>query len=49
MPTMTKVLISLPMETKAKLDALRSQGFTISGYVRHLLEKELNAPKKKGV
>jgi len=49
MPTMTKVLISLPMETKLKLDALKAQGFTISGYVRALLERELNGPKKKGV
>lgn len=48
MPTMTKVLIHLSVETKRKLDALRSQGFTISGYIRHLLEKELNSPKKKG-
>jgi len=49
MPTMTKVLIHLPVTLKAKLDALRSQGFTISGFIRALLERELNAPKKKGV
>jgi len=48
MPTMTKVLIHLPVTLKAKLDALRRQGFTISGFIRALLERELNAPKKKG-
>ena len=49
MPTMTTVLIHLPVEMKRQLDALRSKGFTISGYIRHLLEKELNSPNKKGV
>ena len=48
MPTMTKVLIHLPMETKRQLDALRSKGFTISGYIRHLLARELY-PQKKGM
>ena len=45
---MERVLIQLPEPLKAKLDALRSQGFTISGFIRAVLEKELNAPKKKG-
>ncbi len=48
MPTMTKVLIHLPMTMKRQLDALRSQGFTISGYIRALLERELNQTKKGG-
>ena len=48
MPTMTTLLIHLPVTMKHQLDALRSKGFTISGYVRHLLERELNPPKKKG-
>ena len=46
---MERVLIQLPTELKAKLDALRSQGYTASGYIRALLERELNQPKKKGV
>ena len=49
MPTMTKVLIHLPMTMKRQLDALRSQGFTISGYIRALLERELKTMSKKGV
>ena len=45
----TKLLIHLPVSLKKKLDALRSQGYTASGYIRALLERELNQPKKKGV
>ncbi len=39
-----KVLIQLPMSLKAQLDALRTQGYTVSGYIRSVLEREL----KKG-
>ena len=39
---MTKLLIHLPVPLKAKLDALKSQGYTASGYIRALLERELN-------
>ncbi len=39
-----KVLIQLPVTLKAQLDALRTQGYTINGYIRSLLEREL----KKG-
>ena len=39
-----KVLIQLPATIKAQLDALRSQGYTINGYIRSLVEREL----KKG-
>jgi metal-responsive CopG/Arc/MetJ family transcriptional regulator len=39
---MERVLIQLPTNLKAKLDALRDQGYTASGYIRALLERELN-------
>ena len=39
-----KVLIQLPVSLKAQLDALRSQGYTINGYIRSLIERDL----KKG-
>ena len=39
---MAKLLIQLPAPLKAKLDALRTQGYTSSGYIRALLERELN-------
>jgi len=46
---MERVLIQLPTNLKAKLDGLRRQGYTASGFIRALLERELNQPKKKGV
>ena len=46
MATMTKMLIHVPAPLKAKLDALRDQGYTASGFIRALLERELN--KKEG-
>jgi len=39
---MERVLIQLPETLKAKLDALKTQGYTASGYIRALLERELN-------
>jgi len=39
---MTRLLIQIPEALKIKLDALRSQGYTASGYIRSLLERELN-------
>ena len=46
---MTKLLIHLPVSLKRKLDALKAEGYTASGYIRALLERELSQPKKKGV
>ncbi len=45
---MERLLIQLPKELKAKLDALRSQGYSASGFIRAVLERELNHPTKKG-
>ncbi len=44
---MERLMIQLPTPLKAKLDALRSQGYTASGYIRALLERELNSPTTK--
>jgi len=44
---MQRVLIQLPTEMKAQLDALKAQGFTISGFIRALVEKELSHPHMK--
>ncbi len=38
---MVKLLIQVPEPVKAKLDAMRSQGYTASGFIRALLEREL--------
>jgi hypothetical protein len=45
---MTRMLIQIPIPLKAKLDALRTRGYTASGYIRSLLERELNQPSRKG-
>ena len=37
----SKLLISLPESMKQQLDALRAEGYTVSGYVRAVLEREL--------
>ncbi len=42
MPVMERVMIQLPKPLKAKLDDLRKQGYTASGYIRALLERELS-------
>ena len=45
---MVRVMIQLPQPLKAKLDALRSQGYTAAGFIRHVLERELTHPTVKG-
>ena len=46
---MTKLLIHIPESLKKKLDALKTQGYTASGYIRALLERELGqSTEKKG-
>ena len=42
----TRMMIQLPASLKAKLDALRKQGTTSSGYIRALLEPELTPVRK---
>ncbi len=39
---MERVIIQLPPALKRKLDALRTQGYAAAGYIRSLLERELN-------
>ena len=46
--SMERLVIQIPEPLKRKLDALRSKGYTASGFIRAMLEKELNSPKKKG-
>ena len=41
MMKMTKVLISVPVPLKRKLDALRGQGYSVAGYIRAVLVREL--------
>ena len=39
---MVRVLIQLPQSLKTKLDGLRQQGTSISGFIRSVVERELN-------
>jgi metal-responsive CopG/Arc/MetJ family transcriptional regulator len=47
---MQRLNIQLPRPLKAKLDALRQQGTTASGFIRNLVEREFQqrATAKKG-
>ena len=45
---MTRLNIQLPIALKAKLDALKSQGISAAGFIRHLLIQHFNQPGKKG-
>ena len=45
---MERVIIQLPSTLKKKLDRLRTQGYTSAGYIRSLLERELNKAPAKG-
>jgi len=42
-----KLLLNLPEDLKAKLDAKKAEGYTASGLIRSLLERELNQPAAK--
>ena len=39
---MEPVMVQLPKETKAKLDGLRQQGTSISGFISSIVEGEHN-------
>ncbi len=44
---MERLMIQIPKPLKAKLDALRAQGYTAAGYIRAVLERELNQVQVK--
>ena len=45
---MERVMVQLPQGVKAKLDRLRRQGTSISGFIRSIVERELNQPSSGG-
>ncbi len=56
MSKLVRIVIQLPVELKEKLDALKQQGYTTSGFIRATLERELNkleprldSPQRKGM
>jgi len=46
MPKLVRIVIQLPVELKAQLDALKQQGYTTSGFIRAMLERELAKPEE---
>lgn len=42
MAKLVRIVIQLPVELKEKLDALKQQGYTTSGFIRATLERELS-------
>jgi hypothetical protein len=42
---MKTIVVPLPDETKAKLDVMRTKGFTIAGFVRQALAEALRDVK----
>lgn len=45
---MQRLKIQLPHHLKAKLDALRKQGMTASGFIRNLVEQHFATAKLNG-
>ncbi|MEO6112127.1 MAG: hypothetical protein ABIQ24_09920 [Nitrospiraceae bacterium] len=45
---MVRLMIQVPRPVKAKLDALRKQGTTASGFIRNLVEQHFATEKRKG-
>ena len=41
MSKLVRIVIQLPVELKNQLDALKQQGYTTSGFIRAMLEREL--------
>lgn len=42
MSKLVRIVIQLPVELKEQLDALKLQGYTTSGFIRAMLERELS-------
>ena len=52
MAKLVRIVIQLPMDLKTRLDGLKQQGYTTSGFIRAMLERELakidqQAPEQK--
>jgi metal-responsive CopG/Arc/MetJ family transcriptional regulator len=47
MSKLVRIVIQLPVELKEQLDALKQQGYTTSGFIRAMLERELGKTETK--
>jgi metal-responsive CopG/Arc/MetJ family transcriptional regulator len=41
MAKLVRIVIQLPVDLKTQLDSLKQQGYTTSGFIRAMLEREL--------
>ena len=41
MAKLVRIVIQLPIDLKTRLDGLKQQGYTTSGFIRAMLEREL--------
>jgi metal-responsive CopG/Arc/MetJ family transcriptional regulator len=41
MAKLVRIVIQLPVDLKTQLDGLKQQGYTTSGFIRAMLEREL--------
>lgn len=42
MSKLVRIVVQLPIELKDRLEALKRQGYTTSGFIRAIFERELN-------
>ncbi len=47
MARLVRIVIQLPHELKLKLDELKLQGYTASGFIRAVLEREFSKEEKE--
>ncbi len=48
MARLVRIVIQLPAELKSRLDELKQQGYTASGFIRAVLEREFAKPEHNG-
>ena len=49
MPNLVRIVIQLPVDLKTQLDNLKLQGYTASGFIRAMLEREFAKMEEKSV
>lgn len=47
MPNLVRIVIQLPVHLKTQLDSLKQQGYTTSGFIRAMLEREFAKREEK--
>ncbi len=49
MSKLVRIVIQLPLDLKTQLDKLKQQGYTTSGFIRAMLEREFAKMEQKPV